>query len=376
VVDTAENLGPVDRLFHLLLAMTGRVDDDAINTARELLGGGQPDAAAEFLVGCLAAGQIPVSSTEQYQLRRVLDEVRSHYGLADRLHVVESMQDEKHRFGESDESDARLIEALTPVAGRLGGVRGLWCTWRTTPAGVTYGAVPRRVLLAEVGPDGSVAAVGYQVLEALRRAGVACSVDVFGSGTELPEYHRNALAAAHPVHLDLPDPVLGRNGSSRPRASRSAAPVADSAPSSGGGHDLPSEPTVPERRSESEPPVTVRQDAAPVGMATPSRSDLAPVRPADGPAETSSSNMRVPAAVDARLTDRERTLLRKLHEELAQREQDRDMAGRGTQQARRPVQADARGGALPGTGGFPPISAASSANHYGHGGQQAHSSGQ
>lgn len=372
MVDTAENVGPVDRLFHLLLAMTGRVDDDAINTARELLGVGQPDAAAEFVVGCLTAGRIAVSSTEQYQLRRVLDEVRSHYGLADRLHVVESTQDETHRFGDSDESDAALIDALAPVAGRLGGVRALYSTWRLTPAGVTYGAVPRRVLLAEVGSDGSVAAVGYQLLEALRRAGIACSVDVFGSGMELPDYHRNALAVARPVHLSLPEPAVShRNGTSWSDPSRAATTASEPA-ASVGGHDFPSEPTVPERRSD--PDVPERQnDTAPVGVATP-RSGLAPVRQADGSAEAS-NNMRVPAAVDARLTDRERTLLRKLHEELAQREQDRDTAGRTTQQARRAISTDPRGGALPGTGGFPPISAASAANHHGHGGQQAHPSG-
>lgn len=373
MVDTAESVGPVDRLFHLLLALTGRVDDDAINTARELLGVGQPDAAAEFLVGCLTAGQIPVSSTEQYQLRRVLDEVRSHHGLADRLHVVESVQDEAHRFGEADESDTKLIEALAPVAGRLGGVRALRIAWRVTPAGVTYGAVPRRVLLAEVGADGSVSAAGYQLLEALRRAGIACSVDVFSSGMQLPEYHRNALAAARPVHLTLAEPVAAHNGASWAGASRSPATAA-SAPS-GREHDRPSEPAVPERRSESETPLSARQtDTPPAGIPVAPRSELATVRKADSAPEAS-NNMRVPAAVDARLTDRERTLLRKLHEELAQREQDRDVSGR-TAQARRPVQADSRGAALPGTGGFPPISAASAANHHGHGGQQAHPSGQ
>lgn len=368
MVDTAESVGPVDRLFHLLLAMTGRLDDDAINSARELLGVGQPEAAAEFLAGCLVAGRIPVSSTEQYQLRRVLDEVRSHHSLADRLHVVESVPEEGHRFGDPDESDAGLIEALAPVTGRLGGVRALWCAWRMTPAGVTYGAVPRRVLLAEAGADGSVPAIGYQLLEALRRAGIVCSVDVFSSDMQLPEYHRNALSAAHRVHLNLPAPVVSHNGSSRARSSR-AAPAASESGVSGGGHELSSEPTVPERRSEPEPAMLARQaDTPPTGIPVAPGSELAPVRPAEG---DGANNMRVPAAVDAKLTDRERNLLRKLHEELAQREQDRDVAGR-TAQARRPVQADSRGSALPGTGGFPPISAASAGNHHGHGGQQAH----
>lgn len=374
MVDTAESAGPVDRLFHIVLAMTGRVDDDAINSTRELLGIGQPDAAAEFLAGCLVAGGIPVSATEQYELRRVLDDLRSPHSLADRLHIVDSVPDEGHRFGDSDESDAGLIEALTPVASRLSGVRALWCAWRMTPAGVTYGAVPRRVVLAEVGSDGSVAAVGYQLLEALRRAGIACSVDVFSSGTQLPEYHRNALATAYRVHLSMPAPVVSQNGTSRARASRSAATSSEPA-ASGGGHDLRSEPPAPERWAEPEPampepPMPARQaDTPPAGIPAAPRPELAPVRQAEA---DGANNMRVPAAVDAKLTDRERNLLRKLHEELAQREQDRDGVGRAP--ARRAVQAESRSPALPGTGGFPPISAAS-ANYHSQGDHQTHQPG-
>lgn len=388
MVDTAESSGPVDRLFHLLLAMTGRVDDDAINSTRELLGTGQPDAAAEFLAGCLVAGRIPVSATEQYDLRRVLDDLRSPHSLADRLHVVDSVPDEGHRFGDSDESDAALVEALAPVAGRLSGVRALWCAWRMTPAGVTYGAVPRRVLLAEVGAEGSVAAVGYQLLEALRRAHIACSVDVFSSDTQLPEYHRNALSTAYRVHLNMPTPVMSQNGTPRARAPRSATVSGESA-GAGGGHDLRGESPAQERWSEPEParperprpeqaspepprpapPTPARQaDTPPAGIPAAARTELAPVRQSE---VDSSNNMRVPAAVDAKLTDRERNLLRKLHEELAQREQDRDGVGRAA--ARRAVQAESRS-ALPGTGGFPPISAAS-ATYHGHGDHQTHQPG-
>ena len=63
MVDVAEGAGPVERLHNLLLALTGRVDDDAVNSVREMLGIGQLDAAAEFLIGCLLAGRIPVTST-------------------------------------------------------------------------------------------------------------------------------------------------------------------------------------------------------------------------------------------------------------------------------------------------------------------------
>ncbi|CAL99671.1 hypothetical protein A8924_0717 [Saccharopolyspora erythraea NRRL 2338] len=379
-MDVAEGAGPVDRLHNLLLAMTGRVDDDAVNSARELLGTGQLDAAAEFLAGCLVAGRIPVTSTEQYQLRRVLDEARSQQRLADRLHVLDTVPDEGHRFSDQDQSDDEVVAALAPVTSRLAGVRALWCSWRVTPAGVTYGAVPRRVLLAEVGSDGSVAAAGYQLLEALRRAGVGCSVEVFSSGSDLPEYHRNALAAAHRVHLDMPPAAIAQqNGMSRARA-----PRVSSGGEPAGGHDLPAEPApapraerpverpverpAPEPQPEPEPvtPPAVSEPAPAqvAAPAEPAQQAAAPAEPApqqhqnapenQGKAD-SQGNMRVPAAVDAKLTDRERNLLRKLHEELAQREQDRSGPAQGGQGQRQP---ESWNSTMPGgTGGFPPIGA-------------------
>ena len=356
MVDVAEGAGPVDRLHHLLLAMTGRVDDDAVNSARELLGVGQLDAAAELLAGCLLAGRIPVTSSEQYHLRRVLDEARSLPSLADRLHVVQSLFDEGHRFSDQNRPESDIAEALQPITPRLAGVRGLWCVWRVTPAGVTYGAVPRRVLLAEVGPDGSVSATGYQILEALRRAGIGCSVDVFTTGTELPEYHRDALAVARRVHLDTPAVTSGQNHARAPRATSGGEPAGKA-----GGSDLPSEPPPPAL-----PPPEPEREVEQTSVMAPVVDAPAPSREPEVFAETASkaekpadepenSGMRVPAAVDAKLTDRERNLLRKLHEELAQREQDR--GGKETSGARGGKQ-EAWTSTAPGsgTGGFPSIS--------------------
>ena len=370
-MDVAEGAGPGDRLHNLLLAMTGRVDDDAVNSARELLGSGQLDAAAEFLTGCLVAGRIPVTSTEQYHLRRVLDETRSQQRLADRLHVLDTVPDEGHRFTDQGESDDEVVAALAPVTSRLPGVRAVWCAWRVTPAGVTYGAVPRRVLLAEVGAEGSVTAAGYQLLEALRRAGVGASVEVFGSGADLPEYHRNALAAAHRVHLDMPPVTTGSNGMNRARA-----PRVSSGGESAGGRDLPSEQAAPQPErlpvAETAPePETAPAPPAPPAPAAPPAppAPAAPVAEEVEPAAQQQEgkpekNMKVPAAVDAKLTDRERNLLRKLHEELAQREQDR--TGPQKSPAGRSGQQEQWTSTMPGgTGGFPPIGAApvSNQNH-------------
>jgi hypothetical protein len=371
-VTEAEGNGPVERLHNLLLALTGRVDDDAINSARELLGSGRADTAAEYLTGCLLAGQLPVSAEEQHQLQEVLRETRSSAELADGLNVVESVPEEPHRFASQDISDDEVLQALENVSGRLHGVRNVWCAWRTTPAGASYGAVPQRVLLAEVDSGGSVSAVGYQLITALRRAGVSCAVDVFSSGAELPSYHQNALAAAHQLPLRL---STGQ-GVAEPAPAVPAAvePEADPEP-------VPEPEPEPEpvSRPEAVAPVETADTAEETGV--PESTDEETAAPAaDEPVATSSQaaqpepakedaenkSMRVPPAVDAKLTDRERNLLRKLHEELAQREQDRSGARR--QRPARPAQ-DPRTSTMPGgTGGFPPIGV-SSVNQPGYPGQ-------
>ncbi|WP_308198004.1 hypothetical protein [Saccharopolyspora soli] len=351
MVDVAEGAGPVDRLHNLLLAMTGRVDDDGIDAARELLGIGQPDAAAEFLTGCLLAGRIPVSSTEQYHLRRVLDETRSMHNLADRLEVVDAVPPEEHRFGEPTEADDDLLAALDSITGRLQGVRGLWCASRTTPAGASYGAVPQRILLAEVGSDGSTPAVAYQLIEALRRAGVNCSVEVFDSGAELPEYHRDALASAHRVHLDVSD-----QPSAPPLPERRRSAPAEDAQRPAAREEARTATRAEPKRPAEEPR---RERPAAEAPAEPERSIPQPAQPVAQAAATEASSMRVPPAVDAKLTDRERNLLRKLHEELAQREQDRS----GPRRQSGANGEDGWTSTMPGgTGGFPPIGAAPTNN--------------
>ncbi|MER5390796.1 hypothetical protein, partial [Saccharopolyspora sp. NPDC002686] len=262
MVHVAEGAGPAERLHDLLLAMAGRVDDDGINSARELLGTGLPGAAAAYLTGCLIAGRIPVDTTEQHQLRRVLEETRSAPGLADRLNAVDGATTGEHRFGDPGDVDASLAAALAPVTARLQGLRGLWCTARTTPAGVSYGAVPRRVLLAEVGSGGSTPAVAYQLLEALRRAGLNCSVEVFDSGAELPEYHREALAAAHRVHLDAApaEPVAERPVEQAVEQQAPAEPTPEPAP-----EPAPAPAPVEQVRAEQQVPV----EQAPVEQPAP-----------------------------------------------------------------------------------------------------------
>lgn len=331
-MDVAEGAGLTDRLHNLLLAMTGRIDDDALNTARELIAVGQPVGAAELLAGCLLAGKIPVSANEQYALRRMLAETGSNTDFADRFVVTGAVPADEHRFSDQDSPEDGVAEALSPVVHRLAGVRSLRCAWRVTPAGVTYGAVPRRVLLVEVGSDGSVSAVSRQLLEALRRAGVSCSVEAYRSGAELPEHHHKALASAREVRLDLaasvpdlPPAAANRESSLAQARVEPPGPVVE--------HIAPEGPVadpVPVQQVHSPEATAEPQPAewfpSPEPVAEPVAEQPEPVSEeehAPPAAGQRTSSPRMPAAVDAKLTDRERNLLRRLHDELAQREHDR-----------------------------------------------------
>ena len=361
MVDVAEGSGPAGRLHNLVPAMTGRIDDDGIDAVRELLGIGQPDAAAEYLVGCLLAGEIEINPAEQYQLRRVLDETRTQHPLVDRLKVTEALPAETHRFSAPKTDDADLELALKAIASRLPGLRGLWASSRTTPAGASYGAVPQGVLLAEIGPEGSGSAVAFQLINSLRRAGLRYSVEVFDTGSELPEYHREALANARRVRLEVSAPE------------RSVPPVAvpQERVAERRQRDEPPPPPVPPVLDEPRPegvqhavaepqhdflgehttqPAGKHEPAAPAEPVEPELAGAEPEQPGEPVAEEAAEQtgvmMKVPAAVDEKLTDRERNLLRKLHEELAHRETETPD----------PVGEDAIRTSMPGgTGGFPPI---------------------
>ena len=82
--DVATGDGLPDRLHDILLRMAGRVDDDALTSARELVAIAESDRAVELLMGCLIAGGVPVTPAENGQLRALLDQSRSDPSLADR----------------------------------------------------------------------------------------------------------------------------------------------------------------------------------------------------------------------------------------------------------------------------------------------------
>ncbi|MFD7652682.1 hypothetical protein ACFV4N_01725 [Actinosynnema sp. NPDC059797] len=230
---TNDGVGLPVRLHDLLLALAGRVDDDALTQARELLAVAELDRAVELVVGCLLAGRIPVSPQERHELGGLLAEVRSDPGLADRLFAVEHVPVPRHRFTAESDPAQGLGEALGKTLSALPDVRGVRATWRSSPSGATPGPLPQRVVLVDIGPAGFPPATAYRVDTVLRRAGIRAAVEVLTAGTPLGEYHAAATTTAREVFFPSgsttpeppPDPTTWFDGDVRDQA-----PVVEPAP--------------------------------------------------------------------------------------------------------------------------------------------------
>ncbi|AHH93673.1 hypothetical protein GCM10010174_24200 [Kutzneria viridogrisea] len=330
MAELASGEGLADRLHDFLLRMAGRVDDDALTSARELVAIAELDRAAELLIGCLIAGGVPVNPEEHKYLRGLLEETRSEPALADRLKVRDTWYTQPHRFSSEPDPAAGVAEALRPVTGFLLGLRSVQCVWRITPAGATPGAVPQRVVVVEIGPEGYAPATAYRIGQALDSAGLRAVVEVLRPGVEASDYHVTAATVANPVNLDGPLSTSADTATSR--SAHQSAPagttpaVARSAPI-----DLVPEPEplapvehaleLAEPEPEPEPPV-----AETVVLERPADPTRPPViDPPAGPAALGLIDYQ-PVAED-KLSDVERDLLRQLHEELAQREQKPKQGG-------------------------------------------------
>lgn len=243
------------RLHYLLLALAGRVDDSALNDARELIARSRADEAAELITGTLIAGRVPVREAEQEVLTSVLEQSRSDAGLAGHLTVAEGTVDVPHRFSGDDEPGHDVADAVERVLAVLPDVRSLHAVWRRSSAGSVPGPLPQRVILVEVGAEGTQTATAYRVQAALRQAGISAVVEVAGAGVEWPAYHRAALASAVPVW----------------RAAKRAAPASEQRPTAERQAPAPPERPAPpptqqapaaQRAPAVQPPTSAQQQPA------------------------------------------------------------------------------------------------------------------
>ena len=335
------------RLHNLLLALAGRIDDSALTEARELIARAHIDEAVELTTGTLIAGRIPVTSAEQRELALVLEMSRSDATLANDLLVDENEPLFTHRFTGENAPEFGIAEALDRTLQVLPDVRSVHAVWRNTPAGSVPGALPQRVVLVELGPEGNPPAVAFRVDTALRRAGIHSVVEVSGPGVARSEYHQAAAASASPAW------VTGSSSPSTYREPVAPPPVAKTAPTEAAEkssrHSMRSAP--PEPVAPVAPVVPIVQNPPPSLTAQPpeprkSRSETRAERTADlTPAEVAQLRqalaedpekgreiaagkpsmhevVELPALDldDPSLSERDRALLRELHAELAERE--------------------------------------------------------
>ncbi|MFI5607150.1 hypothetical protein [Amycolatopsis sp. NPDC051903] len=339
------------RLHNLLLALAGRIDDSALTEARELIARAHIDEAVELTTGTLIAGRIPVSSTEQRELALVLEMSRSDATLANDLLVDEAEQVHGHRFTGDNQPEFGLAEALDRTLQVLPDVRSVHAVWRNTPAGSVPGALPQRVVLVELGPEGNPPAVAFRVDTALRRAGIRSVVEVSGPGVARSDYHQSASAVATPVWVTgsthtttdyRPEPVVTPPPPA-PVPTPAPAPVVEPVVEAPSRHSMraePDQPVAPVVPIVQNPPVSQTDNPRK------SRSETRAERTADlTPAEVAQLRqalaedpekgreiaagkpslhevVELPALDldDPSLSERDRALLRELHEELAERE--------------------------------------------------------
>lgn len=186
----------------LLLAMAGRVDDDMLGWARELVAVGEDARAVELLTASLIADRAGLPEPVHTALVAAGRAARIDLDAA-ALPVAGSDDFTTHRFDSAPPAVPDVAAAVRALPARQLRDCRVQLTWRLTPAGSAPGPLPHPVVLVEVdagGPPTDVLA--YQLAVALDRAGAQASVEVLTAGRPLSAYHSAALRDAVPARPD------------------------------------------------------------------------------------------------------------------------------------------------------------------------------
>jgi hypothetical protein len=200
----------MDETHELLLAIAGRVDDDLLAWARELVAVGEDTRAVELVTAGLSADRVALPAAVRAAAVAAATTARIDLDADAALAPATSDETEtEHRFT-AGHDDERLTAAVGALPERLVDGARVELTWRVTPAGAAPGPLPHPVLLVEIEPGGRPADVlAYQLHVALDRAGVIASVEVLTTGHPVPAYHLAARDAARSVDdgAEFVDPV-------------------------------------------------------------------------------------------------------------------------------------------------------------------------
>jgi hypothetical protein len=245
-----------------MLTLAGRVDDDALADARQMLASAELDRSLEFLAGCLAAGGVVITHDQHAELAGLFADTFLDQSVIDRIMVTDRLNIGRHRFAigsvEGREPERGVADAVRSVLHVLPDVRSMWCVWRLTPAGPASGPVPHLLVLVGIGPGGFPPATAYRVEDALRRSGIRASVEVLMDGVEPGEYHREAMRSARQIPFDGP-------GFNRPRVEPAyeAARIAPARVEAPRMPVLPEPPRLAPARASAVPPEPPRIETPP-----------------------------------------------------------------------------------------------------------------
>jgi hypothetical protein len=180
----------------LLLALAGRVDDDLLRWARELVALGEDARAVEMLTASLVAARAVLPAPVRSAVVAAAQSARTDLGAASALPPPQPEDGTEHRFTAPDGHDP-VAGALLDLPPRpLAGATVLLAR-RLTPAGTAPGPLPHPVVLVRVHAGTRPADVlAYQLSAALERAGTPASVEVLPADGPVPDYHAAALNVA------------------------------------------------------------------------------------------------------------------------------------------------------------------------------------
>jgi hypothetical protein len=189
----------------LLLALAGRVDDDLLRWARELVALGEDARAVEMLTASLVAARAVLPPQVRAALVAAARTARTDLGPAEALPPPQSETGTEHRFAVPANGDPVAVAVREFPARPLTGCSVLLAR-RLTPAGTAPGPLPHPVVLVRVHDRTRRADVlAYQLGAALERAGAPASVEVLPADGPVPEYHAAALQAAVALRDEVTD---------------------------------------------------------------------------------------------------------------------------------------------------------------------------